>query len=534
MKAMESKTPGRSVALGLAALNAAAYPYFLHISVHNEEFDALPAAIWSGELKKTITRKLFLIQLLTSLVLVSGMYAFVQWSFDRGFIRYVEQREQQLIGGLSEQLAADYAAHGGWESLRTSPRRWLQLVLSSVGHPVQGDRFERILARLHEDEWPPKKLPQPPPGLPQPLELRIRLLDAGQQVVYGRIDEPIAELKLYPISNAGAVVGYLGMRADEVSFAVGHDLQFAEQQNESFLLIALVMLVISTAIAMPLARYFVNPIRAVTNATRRLATGDYSPRIIHKTDDELGQLARDFNELAHALSRNEALRRQWVADISHELRTPVTVLRGEIEAIRDGAYALNTEAMESLHEETLHLSRLIDDLYELSMSDIGALDYYKVPLDLGAATIDVLEGLERVFEAKSIRIESHGLDDARSIIHADPDRIAQLLSNLLQNSLRYTDDGGLVRLTVGVQEGRVRLTLEDSAPSVSDQDLPRLFDRLYRADSSRNRKVGGTGLGLAICRNIVEAHEGTIVAEVSTLGGLCIRVELPLSVEAPT
>ena len=520
--------------LGVATFDAAALPYFLHISVHNEGLDTLLAAIWPGELKKTITRKLFLIQLLTSLVLVSGMYAFVQWSFDRGFIRYVEQREQQLIDGLSEQLAADYAAHGGWESLRTSPRRWLQLVLSSIGHPVQGKRFERILALLSDDEWPPKQLPQPPPGLPEPLEWRIRLLDAGQQVVYGRTGEPISEFKLYPIENAGAVVGYLGMREDEISFAVGHDLQFAEQQNESFLLIALVMLVISAAISMPLARYFVDPIRAVTNATRRLATGDYSPRITHKTDDELGQLARDFNELAHTLSRNEALRRNWVADISHELRTPVTILRGEIEAIRDGAYALNTEAVESLHEETLHLSRLIDDLYELSMSDIGALDYHKVPLDLGAAASDVLEGLERAFEAKSIRIESHGLDDAQAIIHADPDRIAQLLSNILQNSLRYTDNGGQVRLSVGVHAEKVRLTLEDSAPSVSEQDLTRLFDRLYRVDSSRNRKVGGTGLGLAICRNIVEAHEGTIAAEASTLGGLCIQMELPLSVEAST
>ncbi len=366
------------------------------------------------------------------------------------------------------------------------------------------------------------------------MEWRIRLLDAGQQVVYGRTGEPIAEFKLYPIENTGAVVGYLGMRADEVSFAVGHDLQFAEQQNKSFLLIALVMLVISAAIAMPLARYFVDPIRAVTNASRRLASGDYSPRISHKTDDELGQLARDFNELAHTLSRNEALRRQWVADISHELRTPVTILRGEIEAIRDGTYALNAEAVESLHEETLHLSRLIDDLYELSMSDIGALDYHKVPLNLGAAATDVLEGLERAFDARSIQLESHGLDDAQAIIHADPDRIAQLLSNILQNSLRYTDNGGRVRLTVAVQERRVRLTLEDSAPGVSGQDLTRLFDRLYRGDSSRNRKVAGTGLGLAICRNIVEAHDGTIAAEASTLGGLCIRVQLPLSVEAPT
>lgn len=485
----------------------------------------------SKDLKKTIARKLILVQFATSLVLVAGMYLFVQWSFDRGFIRYVEQREQQLIDGLVQELAAVHATDGGWEALALSSRRWFLLVMSAVGHPLRGHRLEDALKRIQANEWPPRTLPQTPSGLPQPLEWRIRLLDARHRVIYGRSDEPLSALKLHPINSGEEVVGYLGMREDDSVIFATRDLQFAAQQNQAYLLVALIMLLISAGVAMPLARYFVKPIRDLTSATHKLASGDYSPRVSHPTEDELGRLARDFNELAHTLSSNETLRRQWVADISHELRTPLTVLRGEIEAVRDGVYTLDGAAVESLNQEAVHLSRLVDDLYELSMSDIGALDYHKVPLDLAAIAADALEGTERMFEEKSIRVETQGLDDVKAFIHADPDRIAQLLFNLLQNTLRYTDAGGIARLTLGVDHGRALLVLEDSAPGVSEKDLPKLFDRLYRGSGSRSREAGGTGLGLAICRNIVDAHDGALSAETSTLGGLRITLELPLTAE---
>lgn len=479
-------------------------------------------------MKKTITRKLFLTLLLTSLVLVSGMYAFMQWSFDHGFIRYVEQREQQVIDGLVEELALVHAADGGWEALAASPHRWLQLVMSVHGHPIRGKRLEGLLERMRPGEWPPGEPPRAPRGFPTPLELRVRLLDAARQVVYGRPEEPLGALALHPIREDGAVVGYLGVREDEAALSLSHDLRFAEQQNQAFLLIALAMLLVSAGLALPLARYFVSPIRSLTRATRQLASGDYSPRIDHRADDELGQLARDFNHLAHTLGRNEALRRQWVADISHELRTPLAILRGEIEAVQDGVRSLDAGAVESLHQEVLHLTRLVDDLYELSMSDIGALDYRKEPLDLGAAARTAIEGLAQAFGGKAIRVETRGLDDGAAIVDADPDRLEQLLANLLQNTLRYTDPGGTARLSLATAAGRAELVLEDSAPGVSAAELPRLFDRLYRTEGSRNRESGGTGLGLAICRNIAEAHDGTLTAAPSDLGGLRIVLDLPL------
>lgn len=481
----------------------------------------------------TITRKFFFIQLLIALVLVTGMYLFVQWSFDRGFIRYIDEHESQLADSLVRELSVIYAEDGGWNKLAASPERWLRLVTSSVGLPLTRDRLRHRAERLLNNGWPPRGLPRPPSGLPQPFEWRTRLLDAEQRMIYGPRDEPLSKLELRPIkSSDGSVVGYLGIEKESAMFSAARDLQFSKQQNQAYFVIAVIMLLVSAAIAMPLAQRFVDPIKKLTLATRRLASGDYSPRIDHPTNDELGQLARDFNELALTLSQNESLRRRWVADISHELRTPLAVLLGEIDAIRDGVYALDRNALNSLHQEAQLLSRLVNDLYELSMSDIGALDYHKVSVDLGAAARDVLEGLAPAFAEKAIRIETQGLDQQRAIVYADPDRIDQLLSNLLQNTLRYTDDNGRFRMSLTREDDVVRLRLEDSAPGVTRTELPKLFDRLYRADSSRSRKSGGTGLGLAICKNIAEAHGGTLTADFSELGGLSLTFELPLMKES--
>ena len=480
----------------------------------------------------TITRRLLFIQLFIALVLVSGMFLFIQWSFDRGFLRYIDEREQQITDSLAEELGVIYVTDGGWERLAASPERWLQLVTSVAGVPLTGERLVRGAKHIEETGWPPQEAEKPPAGLPEPLEWRIRLLDAQSVMIYGPAEEPLSALELHPIiTDNGATVGFLGLIKDKAAFSAARDLQFSEQQNQAYFIIALVMLLLSAGVALPLAHHLVGPIKDLTLATRRLASGDYTARIQHQSNDEVGQLARDFNELALTLSQNEVLRRRWVADISHELRTPLSILLGEIDALRDGVYTLDDNALNSLHQEAQLMSRLINDLYELSMSDIGALDYHKVPLDLGAAARDALEGFLPRFMEKSIQVEIHGLDDVKAVVFADPDRIDQLLSNLLQNTLRYTDANGCARLSLIRQGKQACLTLEDSAPGVDDSELPKLFDRLYRADSSRNRKTGGTGLGLAICQNITAAHAGSLTVRASSLGGLCFTLKLPLIME---
>jgi two-component system sensor histidine kinase BaeS len=230
--------------------------------------------------------------------------------------------------------------------------------------------------------------------------------------------------------------------------------------------------------------------------------------------------------MAVALERNEKTRRQWLADISHELRTPVAVLQGEIEALLDGVRPINPEAVRSLHGEALRLHRLVDDLYQLALSDLGALVYRKENFDLGDILTDCIETFRPRFEEKKIALRAADALEG-FIVFGDAQRLHQLFANLFDNSLKYTDARGELRLSASRAAGFVTVVLEDTAPAVPEGQLDRLFERLYRVDVSRSRASGGSGLGLSICKNIAEAHGGTISAGLSNLGGLSITVTLP-------
>jgi two-component system sensor histidine kinase BaeS len=251
------------------------------------------------------------------------------------------------------------------------------------------------------------------------------------------------------------------------------------------------------------------------------------------SDDELGRLARDFNTLALTLEKNEKARRQWVADISHELRTPLAVLRGEVEALQDGVRIPSPDTIRSLHGEVMRLNRLVDDLYQLSMTDLGALTYRKEDLNPAEPITDALAIYRAEFDRKGISIEEDIPRLESATVFGDQERLCQLFKNILDNSLKYTDEGGMLAVRLDCRDGKAVVDIEDSAPGVSEKDFERLFERLYRVEASRNRAAGGAGLGLAICRNIVEAHSGTIDARPSKLGGVWIRVTLPLAEKAP-
>ena len=294
-------------------------------------------------------------------------------------------------------------------------------------------------------------------------------------------------------------------------------------------MVAGVMLLISAALSLPMANRLVQPIRRLAASMHRLACGEFDTRVPVGPEDELGQLARDFNTLALSLGNTEQARRRWIADVSHELRTPLSILRGEIEAIQDGVRQAAPESMRSLHVEVMHLTRLVDDLYQISLYDIGALSYRKTGLDLRSMLTHALNSFRPEFALKGIAVKSELSFDADFPVFADPGRLHQLFDNLLDNALKYTDAGGLLSVRLQRNGELARIELADSAPGVPEEDLEKLFDRLYRVESSRNRALGGAGLGLAICKNIVEAHEGSIRALPSPNGGIMIRLELPLT-----
>lgn len=331
---------------------------------------------------------------------------------------------------------------------------------------------------------------------------------------------------MVPVVSGDRTVGYVAAVADGRITDAG-DLLFVRQQTQLFALVSGLVLLLALLLSIPMATALLRPIRALTKGTESLAHGEYGTRIEVGARDELGQLCRDFNRLAATLEKNEQARKDWVADIAHELRTPLTVLRAEVEALEDGVHEPDAANLATLHGEVLQLTRLVEDLYELSMSDVGALSYKLVPCD-------ALGLLRESVEAQAARIEDAGLTlelalpDMGAVLPADPGRLRQLFENLLANSVRYTRAPGTVRVTATLEDDGITIDFDDSPPGASAEQRARLFDRLYRGEASRNRATGGAGLGLAICRNVAEAHGGHIDAHASPLGGLRVRLALPL------
>jgi two-component system sensor histidine kinase BaeS len=457
----------------------------------------------------SIRHKLFLSLLTATTMVVAIMYGFMHWSFQHGFVSFLESRQQARVERLTGQLAEVYAEEGSWDGLRRDRMRWRLLMADSRGGGPgmgMGPGFG-------------------PGGGPHNGEGGLALLDADKNVLIGRFADADG-LDLAPIRAGGRTVGYVGHRPGRALSDVV-DIRFVESQRHAFILIALLVGGLAVALAWPLANTLIRPLRRVTEATRSLAAGHFQARVPVQTDDELGDLARDFNDMAQTLERTDSARRQWMADISHELRTPLSVLRAELEAMQDGVRPLDLAGVGSLQSDVDRLSRLVEDLYQLSMTDLGAMSYHKRPVDPVALLRDDAESLAGEFERRGLGLAVRDEAAPAVTLHADPDRLSQLFRNLMQNSLRYTDAGGRLEIAASRRDGLLTLDFCDTAPAVPEDALPQLFERFYRVEASRNRALGGAGLGLAICRNIVEAHGGRIEARPSPLGGLCLHVELP-------
>jgi len=368
--------------------------------------------------------------------------------------------------------------------------------------------------------------PPPPPPPPGPeLLRRLTLLDADQKPVIGPPESRPGAL-LRALKRNGETIGWLRLRPLP-GLTGALDLDFQRRQSRIIQIAAAAGLLLAALIAVPLARHLLGPIRTLTRSMAGLTSGRFQTRTKLARHDELGELAAGFNRLAQTLEQNQTLRRRWVADVAHELRTPLAILTGEVDAVAEGIRPWDERARASLQAEVAKLNKLVDDLHQLALSDLGALTYRKQELALESLLERVVERHAGDCNKAGLRLSSE-LAEPPSMVVGDPDRLTQLFDNLLQNSLRYTDPGGQLTIATRRRDDRVLIDLQDSAPGVPQDMLPHLFERRFRVDKSRSRAKGGAGLGLAICRNIVAAHDGSIQAKSSPLGGLWIEISLPL------
>ncbi|WP_407354543.1 sensor histidine kinase efflux regulator BaeS [Luteimonas sp. R10] len=451
-----------------------------------------------------ITAKLFL-AILAACAFVVLVYGVAAQIFLRStFVEYLAEQDAARVAELMPRVEAGYARAGSWNLVRANRDGWITLL-----HP----------------ERAPGQPPRAPPVSDQTGGVfRLALLDRDYEVILGNPDAGRDDV-IEPVVVDGETVGWMAVVSFEKVLASAES-RFFSAQLRAWWLIGTASVLVAALLGWLLSRTLLRRLRGLAGATHRLAAGDYATRIDSGSPDEIGQLARDFNQLAHALEHNERARRSFMADISHELRTPLAVLRAELEALQDGIRPMTPESLSSLHQQVGQLGQLIEDLHDLSLTDIGALAYRRAPIDLAVVLDTVLDGMRARFAAAGLALRAQ-LTPGPLLMTGDERRLQQLLANLLENALRYTDAGGEVVVTCTRGPGALRIVVEDSAPGVEADKRARLFERFYRADASRNRASGGSGLGLAICRNIVEAHEGDIVAEASSLGGLRIVLTLP-------
>ncbi|WP_095184681.1 ATP-binding protein [Pseudomonas sp. Irchel 3H9] len=460
-------------------------------------------------MKLSISTKLFVAVLAGVLLVILSMGLATSWSFGRGFLGFINEQAMERMAQVVPRLATAYQREGNWDFLRNRPDRWFDVM-----------RPDPDAARASDDLRPPLAS-----DLTGAL-FRIALLDKDKKRVTGYPaigDDALVQ----PVVVNSETVGWLAVTPFQSVTEAGGE-RFQQYQLRTSLVMGVFSLLLAMLIAWWIARTLLEPVKRVAAATHRLASGDYGSRVAVASDDEVGQLSRDFNQLAYTLERNEKMRREFMADVSHELRTPLSVLRGELEAIEDGVRSLDQSSMKSLQGEVSMLSKLVDDLYELSLADVGALTYRKAPCLLNDLLENSLAMYRDRFTARQLQVD---LELPRQPVEllADASRLQQLFSNLLENAVRYTDVNGTLRISVGVDRDTVRIDFLDSGPGVSATQLPRLFERFYRGESSRNREHGGAGLGLAICRSIANAHDGSLVADHSPYGGLWLILRLPRS-----
>ena len=301
---------------------------------------------------------------------------------------------------------------------------------------------------------------------------------------------------------------------------------FLRQVQTSLVWAAALAAGLSLLLGVLVSRLLTAPLASLTRAAQAVAGGDLSQRVAVRSRDEIGELGGAFNRMTASLAEAETLRKNLLADVSHELRTPLTVVQGNLQAILDGVYPLEMAQVAGLYDETRLLTRLVDDLHDLALADAGQLRLERLPVNLADLARTTLGQFSPVAEAAGVKLELAAAEDVPDIL-GDPDRLAQVLRNLLSNALRYTPAGGRVTVRVARSGAQVAIQVADTGSGIAREDLPHVFDRFYRGDKSSGRRRSGAGLGLAIVRQLILAHGGQIEAGSEPGHGTTFAITLP-------
>ncbi len=450
-----------------------------------------------------IKYKLFFSFTLTMFTVIFLIVILMQWNFQRGFLNYINEVEASHLATISYKLKQIYQEDHSWKSIQENQHLWEQII-----DPIPKNNPDKKIHLAYES---------------LDVSRRIILFDPQYHRIFG-FKKHTYSFKTQAIVLNGVTIGYLGIQPlEDVNKKV--DLHFAQQQIHMIYMIALFALMIMALVTILISHRITQPIKQLLLGTKSLTSGNFQAQIQVTVKDELAVLAEHFNILARTLAKNRLQQRQWIADISHELRTPLAILHGELQAIEDGVRKFDVQTLHSLSSEVIRLNKLIEDLYQLSLADIGSLRYEHKVLNLTSLLTERATQFNDRIQQHRLYFNIHMPEII--MFRGDAQRLQQLFTNLLENSIRYTNANGRIWLHCHVEAQEIIINLEDSKPAVPNSALMQLFERLYRVENSRSREYGGGGLGLTICKSIVQAHGGNIAAEHSLLGGLCIQIKLP-------
>ncbi len=428
--------------------------------------------------------------LLVTWIVLAIVAVVVYRSVETSFRQYVGVRNFATFdAGLIDELQNYYVANGGWRGAESL----LPAMMMGRG---MGERHGRGGMQSF---------------IADPNGVIVATTDAA---ALGQTIDEIGAAQTTPLTVNGATVGLLGQQTPATQALVRSEQTFTDQVTQALIAIAIVATLVAFALGILLAYWLARPIQRLAERIHAVAAPQLGQPIAVEGPSEVRQLAASFNKLSQRLAEGEQLRRQMTSDVAHELRTPVSVLRGHLEAMMDGVYPLDAEHLTVAYDQTLHLARLVEDMRLLTQAESGRL-----PLQLAdvAPALLVAEAAERfapLAQDAGIRLESRAEPDLPAI-RVDDGRMRQVFDNLLTNALRHTPPAGHIAITAAPApngEQRVRFCVSNSGHLPPDQ-IQHLFDRFWRGDAARQADGGGSGLGLAITRQLVVLHQGTIHAE---------------------
>ena len=430
---------------------------------------------------------------LVILVTIGAVFFFINQATQVEIRRFGERIDQMRAVRMEIELSHYYLQQGSWEGIQPFVEQWgnlygQRIILTDANGTVVADSERDLLGELYNPS------------------------STGRLLLSPRQAGAIGTLYITPESSLDFTSLQILFRAIGLYFIWG----------------GLIAVAIALAITFFLSRRILAPVKALTSAAERLGRGDFSQRVHVKDRSELGELANTFNSMASDLERAEQLRQNMVADIAHELRTPLSNIRGYLEAVRDGVMRPDADTVRSLDEEAALLSRLVDDLQELSLAEAGELKLICQAENIGELIKQTVDGVQAQATAKGVSV-SIDLPDKLPAVNIDSQRISQVLRNLLENAIAHTAKGGTVTVIARQQADYIEVAVNDTGEGIPAEDLPNIFERFYRVDKSRARATGGSGLGLTIAKRLVEAHGGKIEAKSELGKGSRFAFTLPIS-----